>query len=83
MDQGQSGSILGKELCPLLHLGVVAIEKGAFGCQLYFTYIYIYIYIYVCVSLCKCKNDSILNNPKGFICLKTMFTHSYHKTTNG
>ena len=26
-----SGAILGKELHPPLHLGVVAIEKGAFG----------------------------------------------------
>ena len=31
MDQGYSGAIQGKELCPSLHPGVVAIEKGAFG----------------------------------------------------
>ena len=35
-----------------LHLGVVSIEKGAFGSPstmvVYITYIYIYIYIHVC-----------------------------------
>ena len=42
MDQGQSGAIQVKELRPSLHLGVVAIQKGAFGSlstkgrQLYF-----------------------------------------------
>ena len=30
-DQGYSGAIQGKELRSPLHLGVVAIEKGAFG----------------------------------------------------
>ena len=32
--KGNSGAFLGKELCPPLHLGVVAIEKGAFGSPL-------------------------------------------------
>ena len=31
MDQGKSGTIQAKELCPSVHLGVVPIEKGAFG----------------------------------------------------
>ena len=40
-DQGYSGAIQGKELCPPLRFGVVAIEKGAFE-PLSFIYIYIY-----------------------------------------
>ena len=42
-----------RELHPLLRLGVVAIEKGAFGSAsttvTKFTYLYIYIYVCVCV----------------------------------
>ena len=41
---------------PPLHIGVVAIEKGAFGLPstmvANFTYIYIYIYIYIYYVLC-------------------------------
>ena len=52
MNQGESGAIRGKELRPPLHLGVVAIEKGAFWSPstavANFTYIYIY---YMEVSL--------------------------------
>ena len=48
-----------KVQCPVPHLGVVAIEKGAFvspaSTAANFTlsiYIYIYIYIYMCVCVC-------------------------------
>ena len=45
------------ELRPPLHLGVVAIEKGAFGSPstmvANFTYL-LYIYIYMCVCVCVC-----------------------------
>ena len=45
-----NGAIQEKEWCPPLHLGVVAIEKGAFGSHLTtvanFTF-YLYIYIYI------------------------------------
>ena len=45
---------------PPLHLGVVAIEKGAFGspstmvANFTYLYIYIYIYMYICVCVCVC-----------------------------
>ena len=54
-----SGSIQWEEECSLLHFGVEALEKGAFGSpwttvdQL--TYIYIYIYIYTCVLFSSIK----------------------------
>ena len=43
-----NSAIQGKEQCLSVHLGVVAIEKGAFGSAStsYNNYIYIYIYIY-------------------------------------
>ena len=53
----------GKGVASSLHLGVVAIEKGAFGSPstavtnftlLTNIYIYIYIYIYICVCVCVC-----------------------------
>ena len=49
-----SGAIQEKELCPLLHLGVQAIEKGAFGSPstTVSQFMYIYIYIYMCVCVC-------------------------------
>ena len=50
--------------CPPIHLGVVAIEKGAFGLSstqvanftIYssLVYIYIYIYIYIMIYTCNC-----------------------------
>ena len=57
-----SGIIQEKEYCPLLGLGAVAIEKGAFEFTyiyiyiyiIYIYYIYIYIYIYMCVCVCVC-----------------------------
>ena len=45
-----SGTIEGKELCPPLHLGVLAIEKGTFGSPSY-TCINKYIYIYKAHSI--------------------------------
>ena len=58
---------------PPLHLGVVAIEKGAFGSPTTkvsnFTFIYIYIYIYpilifiyiyVCVCVCVCERELVM-----------------------
>ena len=49
--------IQGKEKYPLLHLGVVAIEKGAFRSSLTMAsqLIYIYIYIYICKH-CVCMS---------------------------
>ena len=49
-----SGAIQGKELSLPLHLGVVAVKKGAFGSLSttvgqFTTFIYIYIYIYMTV----------------------------------
>ena len=50
-----SGTIQGMEYRPPLHLGVVAIEKGAFGSPstkvANFTFTYIYIYIVGWVSI--------------------------------
>ena len=55
----ESGAILEKESHPPLHIGVVAIEKGAFvspsttvANDLYI-YIYVYIYIYIQASFIK------------------------------
>ena len=49
-DQGKSGAIQGKEEHPSFHLGVVAIEKGAFGSPLTtiatFTYFIIFLGVY-------------------------------------
>ena len=43
--------------CPSLHLGVVAMEKGAFGSPsttvANFTYIYVYMYMYIWVYIYK------------------------------
>ena len=58
----------GKGSYPHLHLGVVAIEKGAFWSPLttVTNYIYIYIYIYICMPMppiaCSrlCSRDSAL-----------------------
>ena len=52
-------AIQGKEWRPPLHLGVVAIEKGAFwllstkiaNLTLIYIYMYIYIYIYICIYI--------------------------------
>ena len=49
-------AIQGKQQCPPLHLGVVAIKKGAFRSSLTYSaniYIYIYIYIYMLAEYIK------------------------------
>ena len=54
-----SGAIQGKELrCPL-YLGVVAIEKGAFGWPSTTVDQHIYIYIYIYISMIEIEHEYI------------------------
>ena len=52
----------GKGVVPSLHLGEVAIEKGAFGSPLTTVANFTYVYIYVCVCVCVCV--CVLINPR-------------------
>ena len=61
----ESGAIQSKEYRLHLHLGVVAIEKGAFESPS--TTVGQYIYIY--------NLDLVINNLQGLICRKTLTTN--------
>ena len=59
MYQGSSEAIQGKELCPPLHLGVVAIEKGAFESPLTTVANFTYLLLLVSKDLSYCEFLSV------------------------